>query len=33
MTDQKLTRRTSLVRIGGVLATALGAAGIEARAS
>ena len=33
MTDQKLTRRTSLVRIGGVLATALGAAGIEVRAS
>src|SRR3954452_8625199 len=33
MTDQKLTRRTSLVRIGGVLATALGAAGIEARVS
>ena len=32
-TDQKLTRRTSLVRIGGVLATALGAAGIDARAS
>ena len=33
MTDQKLTRRTSLVRIGGVLATALGAAGIDARSS
>src|SRR6476619_4033725 len=33
MTDQKLTRRTSLVRIGGALATALGAAGIEARSS
>jgi protocatechuate 3,4-dioxygenase beta subunit len=33
MTDQKLTRRTSLVRIGGVLVTALGAAGIEARSS
>ena len=33
MTDQKLTRRTSLVRIGGVLATALGAAGIDARGS
>src|SRR3954452_304597 len=33
MTDQKLTRRTSLVRIGGVLATALGATGIEAPAS
>src|SRR3954464_10497181 len=33
MTDQKLTRRTSLVRIGGDLATGLGAAGIEARAS
>src|SRR3954451_17729422 len=33
MTDQKLTRRTSLVRIGGVLATPGGAAGIESRVS
>ena len=33
MPDQKLTRRSSLMRMGGVVATALGAAGIEARSS
>jgi protocatechuate 3,4-dioxygenase beta subunit len=33
MTERRFTRRSSLVRIGGVVATAIGAAGLESEAS